>query len=143
MQAAANRPADSHCAQPWSSQKHATTRGIAAMRESVSRLGRLSIGALFLAAAPEVVMDFLGDRFGDARHRLDVLDRGDRDRPGTAEMVQQGTFATGTDAGDLVEGGACEVGGAAGAMRADGEAMGLVTQALQEVEHRVARLERE
>src|SRR5205814_4695353 len=99
MQAAANRPADSHCAQPWSSQKQATTRGIAAIRESVSRLGRLSMGALFLAAAPEVVMDFLGDRFGDARHRFDVLDGGDADCTGTAEMVQEGAFAAGTDAG--------------------------------------------
>src|SRR5229473_3799371 len=110
MQAAANRPAESHCAQPWSSQKQATTRGIAAMRDSVRMLGRLSMWALFLPAAPEVVMDFLGKRTRDARHRLDVLERRHGHRPRTAEMMQQGALAARADARHLVEHRASDVG---------------------------------
>src|SRR5690242_5212426 len=96
-----------------------------------------------LAAAPEVVMDFLGKRVGDARHRFDVLEGRCAYRTGTAEMVQQRAFARRTDPRHLVERRPGDVGGAAGAMGTDGEAMCLVPQALQEIEDGVARLERE
>src|ERR1700704_4079187 len=142
-QAAANRPAESHCAQPCSSQKQATTRGIAAMRDSVRMLGRLSMCGLFLPAAPEVVMDFLGERARDARHRLDVLERRHGHGAGTAEMMQQGALAARSDARHFVERRARDVGRATCTVRADGEAMRLVPQALQEIEHRIAWFERE
>ncbi len=87
-------------------------------------------------------MDFLGKRVGDARHRLDVLQGGDGYRTGAAEMMQQGALAAGADARHLVERRLGDVGGAPRAMRADGEAMRLVAQPLQEIEHRIARLER-
>src|SRR5262245_38154217 len=141
MQAMANRLADTHCAQPWSSQKQATTSGMAAMRDSVSRSGRLSIGPSFLATAPEVVMDFLGERVSDARYRLDVFKGGDRHCPSAAEMVQQCTVAVGADARHFVERRPGDVGRAHGPMRADGEAVRFVSQPLQEVEHWIARFE--
>src|SRR5919106_4594507 len=105
---------------------------MAAMRDSVSRLGRLSISPSFLATAPEVVMDFLGERVGDAGHCLDVLEGGDGHCTGAAEMMQQGALAAGADARHLVERRPGDVRGAARAMRADDEAMRLVPQPLQE-----------
>src|SRR5436189_123899 len=74
MPAATNRPIDSHCDQPRSSQKHATTRGIAAMRDSVRMLAVLSITDS-LSAAAEMVMNLLRQRIGDAGYRFDVLER--------------------------------------------------------------------
>ena len=58
---------------------------------------------------------------------------------GAAEMVEQGAFAGGADAGDFVEFAGDEGFGAAGAVGGDGEAVGFVAQALQEVEDGVAR----
>ena len=66
-------------------------------------------------------MDFLGDRFGDARHRFDVLDGGDGDCAGTAEMMQQRALSVGADAGDFVESRTGKLVGAARAMRARAE----------------------
>ena len=54
-------------------------------------------------------------------------------------MFQQCAFAGRADAGDLVKRVAGEVGLAARAMGADSEAMGLVAEPLDEVEHRIAR----
>ena len=56
-------------------------------------------------------------------------------------MVQQRALAPGADAGDLVERRAADRLGALGAVGADRETVRLVAQPLQEIEHRVARLE--
>src|SRR5476649_514570 len=88
-------------------------------------------------------MDFLGEGAGDSGHRLDVLQSRRTHRAGTAEVMQQRALAAGADAGDFVQGRAGKLVGAARAMRAYGEAMRLVAQALQEIEHGIARLERE
>src|SRR6185312_8562221 len=90
-----------------------------------------------------MVMNLLCQAAGDSGHRFDVLERGSTYRTGAAEMVQQRALAGGADARHLVERRAGDVGGAPGAMRADRESMRLVAQALEEIEHRVARLERE
>ncbi len=58
-------------------------------------------------------------------------------------MQQQGAFAGGADAGDFIEFGGDEFFAAAGAVGGDGEAVGFVAQALQEIQHRVARGELE
>ena len=57
--------------------------------------------------------------------------------------MQQRALAVCADAGHFVERRASEFVGAARAMSADGETMRLVAQPLQEVEHRIARLEGE
>src|SRR6186997_1041725 len=90
-----------------------------------------------------MVMNLLRQRVGDSGHRLDVLERRRTDRTGAAEMVQQRTLARRADAGHLVERRAGDVGAASRAVGADGEAMRLVAQTLEEVEHRITRLERE
>src|SRR5690349_5067554 len=110
MLAAANNPAASQCAssrpiQP-SSQKQAITTGIAAMRESVRILGRLKGMArtvATLSAAPEMIMDFLGHRAGNAGRGLKIPQRGGRNSACRAEMVQQRTLARRANAGNLVE----------------------------------------
>ena len=56
-------------------------------------------------------------------------------------MMQQRPLALAPDAGHVVEGGAARRLGPLGAVRADGEAMSLVAQSLQEIEHRVAPLQ--
>ena len=60
-----------------------------------------------------------------------------------AEMVQQRLLAARADTGDLVERRAPQGLGPLGAVGADGKPMRLVAQALQEIEHGVARVERE
>src|ERR1700689_4204370 len=79
-------------------------------------------------------------RFGaDAFDLHQVGDRGALDGFERAEVMQQRAFARRSDAGDLLQAGLAHVARAPGAMRADGEAMGLVAQPLDEIEHRVAR----
>jgi hypothetical protein len=58
-------------------------------------------------------------------------------------MVEERALARRTDAADLGEAGRADVLLAPAAMGADGEAVGLVAQALQKVEHGIARLEAE
>src|SRR5882724_4481018 len=103
------------------------TSGMATIRDSVRRLGRLNnIGAYLrptLATAPEVVMNFLGDGAGDARHRLDIFERRHHDGAGTAEMMQERSFAAGADARHFIQHGARDIGAAPCAVGADGEAM--------------------
>src|SRR6185312_16939004 len=90
-----------------------------------------------------MVMNLLRQGAGDSGHRFDVLERCCTNRTGAAKMVQQRTLAGRADARHLVERRAGDVGGAPGAVRADGEPVRLVAQALEEIEHRIARLERE
>src|SRR5262245_56459899 len=69
------------------------------------------------------------------RSALDRLER--------PEMLQERALAGRPDAGDFLQPGLAQVLLAAGAMRANCESMRLVAQALDEVEHRIARLEHE
>src|SRR5579862_1717398 len=79
-------------------------------------------------------------RFGtDAFDLHQVGDRGALDGFQRAEVMQQRAFARRSDAGDLLQAGLAHIAGATRPMRADGEAMGLVAQPLDEIEHRVAR----
>src|SRR5690349_3225652 len=129
-----------------------TMRGMAAIRDIVSRLGRAVMrrsvkGAALsepsLALAMKVVIDLFGDRLADAGHGFEVGEAGRRDPLRRAEMEQQGALALAADARDLVQRRAGDVGGAPGPVGPDGEAMGLVAQALQVVEDGVAGLQAE
>src|SRR6185312_7859392 len=134
------------------------TRGIAAMRDKVSRLGRVvsmvhrvprrKNGTSFASLAPlslgmEMLIDALRDRLADPLHPLQIGEPGPGDAARRSEMMQQRLLAPGADAGDLVKRRAADRLGAARAMRADGEAVGLVAQPLEVVEHGVARIEAE
>ena len=50
-------------------------------------------------------MDFLGERAGNARHRLDVFQGRRTPRAGTAEVMQQRTLTRRPDAGNLLQAG--------------------------------------
>src|SRR5690349_16361630 len=90
----------------------------------------------------KMVVDQLGHLFRNAVDLDQILDRGAADRLGGAEMQKQRALAAGADAGDLVERALDHLLLAAGAMRADGEAMDLVAQPLDEIEHRIAHRQR-
>jgi hypothetical protein len=60
-----------------------------------------------------------------------------------AKGVQQSAFARWSDATDLVEWILAHLRRSFGPVRADGEPMGLITEPLDEIEHRVARLQHE
>ena len=68
-----------------------------------------------------------------------IGERGALDRLQRAEMMQQRALARRADAGDFLQAGLADVLLAARAVRADGEAMRLVAQPLDEIEHRIAR----
>src|SRR5579871_5645100 len=91
----------------------------------------------------EEIMNFLGHRAADPGHRLDIGHAGRRHRPGRAEMLQQGLLAARADAGDLVQRIDADRLAALLAMAAYGEAVRLVAQALQVVEHRALGIEAE
>src|SRR5258707_7804318 len=79
-------------------------------------------------------------RFGtDAFDLHQVGNRGALDGFQRAEVVQQRALARRSDAGDLLQAGLAHVTCAARPVRADGKAMGLIAQPLDEIEHRVAR----
>src|SRR5690606_30294120 len=84
-----------------------------------------------------------GDPFRNALDRHQVIHGGAADGLGGAEMVQQRALAPGADAGDLVERVPHHLLFAAGAVRADGETVRLVAQALDEIKHRVAHRQHE
>src|SRR5580698_3731557 len=134
MPAATNNAIEIHCDQPLSSQKQATTSGIAAMRDRVRTLAVFSISAGTLArchrchhehevspSAAKMLMNLLGQGAGDSRHRFDVFQGCGTNRTGAAKMMKERTFAGSADAWHLVERRAGDVGGAPRAMRADGE----------------------
>ena len=87
----------------------------------------------------EKVVDELGRRRIDARRLFEIGEAGARHALGGAESVEQRAFARRADAGDFVERAFDEFLLALGAMRADGEAMRLVAQALHEIERGIAR----
>src|SRR5262249_2715235 len=74
---------------------------------------------------------------------LQVGDRGPFDRLEGAEVTQQRAFSGGADAGDFLQTGFAQVAPAPLAVGADREAMGLVAQPFDEIEHWIARLELE
>jgi hypothetical protein len=78
----------------------------------------------------EVVIDGLGEGGADAVDLLEVGEAGFGDAAGGAEGVEEGFFAFGADAGQVVEGGSADVLGSAGAVTADGKAVGFVAEAL-------------
>ena len=86
----------------------------------------------------EEVVDGPRGRGVDARRLRQVLERRALDGLDGAEMVQQRALAGRPDAGDLVERVLDHLALAPGPMAADGEAVGLVAQALHEVERRIA-----
>ncbi len=75
----------------------------------------------------------------DAVHLFEIGQAGVSNSLGRAESLQQGALARRADAGDFIQGAAGEVFLAARAMRADGEAMRLVAQPLDEIKRRIAR----
>jgi hypothetical protein len=79
----------------------------------------------------------------DAWNLGQIGNRGPFDGFERAEMAQQGTFASRSDAGNLLQSGFANVAAAALAMGPDGKPMSLVTQALDKVEHRIARRQAE
>src|ERR1700731_5097238 len=79
-------------------------------------------------------------RFGtDAFDLHQVGDRGALDGFQRAKVMQQRAFARRSDAGDLLQAGLAHVARPARPVRADGEAMRLIAQPLDEIEHRIAR----
>src|SRR5262249_16616718 len=79
-------------------------------------------------------------RFGaDAIDLHQVGDRGALDGLERTEVMQQRPLARRPDAGNLLQSGLAQILGAARPMRTDGEAMRLIAQPLDKVEHRVAR----
>src|ERR1700720_2703280 len=75
----------------------------------------------------------------DARSRLEVGETCHLHPPGRTEMVQQRALAGRADCGDLIQLALPDVLRTARAVRCDGEPMRLVAQALEEIQHRVAR----
>ena len=121
-------------------QRHASLRRDVAPRERGEWARRI---AGILAVGMEMIINLFCDGFADAADPLDLGEPGARHGSRRAEMMQQRVLALGADAGDLVERRAPDRLGPLGAMRADREAVRLVAQPLQEIEHRIARLERE
>jgi hypothetical protein len=91
----------------------------------------------------EMVVDEPRDALGNAVHGHQIGSWRPAHRLGRAEMLQQRALARRADAGDLVERVLDHLLLAPRAVRADGEAVRLVAQALHEIEHRIARRQRE
>src|SRR6185437_2852111 len=89
----------------------------------------------------EKLKDFPGALGADARNLAEIGNRGPLDLLQRAEMVEQRPFARGADAGDFLQAGLADALGPPLAVGADHEAMRLVAQPLDEIEHGVARLE--
>ena len=89
----------------------------------------------------EKIEDLAGAFGADARNHAEIGDRGALDLLQRSEMVQQRALARRADARNFLQTGLADVLLAQLAMRADDEAMRLVAQPLDEIEHGVARLE--
>ncbi len=94
-------------------------------------------------ALMEVTIDAAGERTADAFDILEIGNAGAAYPLGRAKGPEQRLLALRPDAGHLVERIGRNALEAAGAMGADGKAMGLIAQALDEIKHRLARLEHE
>ena len=96
-----------------------------------------AISAWDIAFGMEMVINLLGHRLADALDPFEIGEPGAGDAARRAEMMQQRLLAPRADAGDLVERRGADRLGAPCPVGADGEAVGLVAQALQVIEHRV------
>src|SRR5262245_8751067 len=94
-------------------------------------------------ALVEEVVDFARGLGADPGHLGEISQRRALDRLERPEMVEQGALASRADAGDFLQPRLADVAPAPDAMGADREAMRLVAQPLDEIEHRIARLELE
>src|SRR6516164_2676393 len=94
-------------------------------------------------ALVEEVVDFARGLGADPGHLGKIGQRRALDRLERPEMVEQGALAGRADARDLLQSRLADIAAAPDAVRADREAMRLVAQPLDEVEHRIARLELE
>src|ERR1700724_1489934 len=125
------------------------------MRDKVSKLGRLVSGnahprrgkkkrgtTRILPIGMKVIINFFSDGPTDARDPLELAETGARNRSRRAEMVQERLLSPHPDPGNLVERRASERSGPLGAVGADSKAVRLVSQALQEIEDRIPRVER-
>src|SRR5271167_2750543 len=126
------------------------------MRDKVSRLGRLVSGTRhsrrkrglgrrvgILSIAVEMIIDVFRDGFADAGNPLQLAKTGAGDRSRRTEMEQHCPLAPHPDPGDLIERRAAERLCPLSTVRTDREAVRLVAQALQKVEHGVPWVERE
>ena len=84
-------------------------------------------------------MDLAGGLVIDTRHLREIVERRPFDGFQRAEVMEQRPLARRPDAGDFLQAGLADVLFPARAMRADGEAMRLIPQALNEVEQRITR----
>src|SRR5262245_41046593 len=91
----------------------------------------------------EEIVDLAGGLGADAGNLRKVGDGRPLDRLQGSEMMQQRALAGRTDAGNLLQSGLADVPSPPHAMGADRKTMRLVAQALDEIEHGVARLELE
>src|SRR5260370_40944636 len=91
----------------------------------------------------EMLINLFRPAFGDAVDPPQLGEAGARNGPRRAEMMEERPLAVGADAGNVVEQGMTDAFGPPRAVRADGEAVRLVAQALQEGEHRIAGVETE
>src|SRR5262245_5957724 len=89
------------------------------------------------------VVDLARGLRADAGHLGEIGGSGALDRLERSEMVQQRALARRADAGNFLQPGLADVAPPPHPMGAHGEAMRLVAQALDEIEHRLARLELE
>src|SRR5579883_866453 len=94
-----------------------------------------------LALSMEMIINLFCDDFADAGDALKVGEPGGRDGTRRPEMVQEGALACGADAGDLVERRGTDGPRSLAAMGADGEAMRLVAQPLEEIKNRILGIE--
>src|SRR5215831_6697275 len=94
-------------------------------------------------ALVEEVVDLARGLGADPGHVGEIGQRGALDRLEGPEMVEQRALAGRADAGDFLQPRLADIAPAPDAVRSDREAMRLVAQPLDEIEHRIARLELE
>src|SRR6266511_4573407 len=94
-------------------------------------------------ALVEEVVDLARGLGADPGHLGEISQRRALDRLECPEMVEQRALAGRADAGNFLQPRLADVAPAADAMRADREAMRLIAQPLDEIEHGIARLELE
>src|SRR5262249_23564924 len=116
-------------------------------RRASDRLGAGSdwgqSGTRSLPPFVEEIVNGLRHRLADAGNRQEVVGAPAGHGLGGAEVREQRALALRADAGDVVERVDTDGLAALGAMGADGEAVRLVAQPLNEIEHRIARLEQQ
>src|SRR6266511_3019853 len=103
----------------------------------------ITTSAALLRALVEEIVDLAGGLRADAGHLGEIGRRRALDRLERPEMVKQRALAGRADAGDFLQPRLADIAPAADAMRADREAMRLIAQPLDEIEHGITRLELE